>query len=314
MSSDEELWNTARPELLEDGTFDQEDREEQEFRDEETLIDEMLTQFETAYDNDEIFSLGETELERKELLKEESRKMSSIKKKIRANEDLHSSEEELLEKKSHKISSIKSPAVEIEAVEILADVVRGDYTLEDVHLARDSPEDAENHYPDEYSPLQLFDNIVEKEIEKTQEALNTSGQGLYFAKTDLNLSTKLKPNQIADAINHADTAIDLIQEAQIEPNEAKEACKYFIKASAMVEAENNIKQLQKSQEMQEKLQNSAKATDESAQESSKSESNQKSKHINFEITDLNFDISFLPIDDPNVYKPLEIISYMGMTK
>jgi hypothetical protein len=38
------------------------------------------------------------------------------------------------------------------------------------------------------------------------------------------------------------------------------------------------------------------------------------RYLDFDIHDLSYDISFLPSNDPSVYKPLEIISYIGLTR
>lgn len=86
----------------------------------------------------------------------------------------------------------------------------------------------------------------------------------------------------------------------------------------MTEAETKIREAVKNAEHKQKIMDQQK-TDEALAEFAAiagAFSNtlpQDTQNLGFNITEEEFDISFSPSDDPDCYKPLEIISYMAMT-
>lgn len=243
------------------------------------------------------------------------RGMRRIERKLLNGEELNASEEKLFEEKGFKVSSIKATEVGVDAVDLLTDIVNGDYTLQDLHSIREGPEAAERKDAVENSPLQLFDNIIESAKEKTHEALKTKEPGHFFNSLEVELQNKMTPTHMTDAINYAATAIDLVQENQVGPNEAKEACDSYIKALALNEAEIKLKHVEGLANLNQSRHEATEEAASSGEAATKpAKKPQRPKNIAFDITDLNYDISFLPSDDPDVYKPLEIISYIGTTK
>lgn len=116
-------------------------------------------------------------------------------------------------------------------------------------------------------------------------------------------------------MNQAAIAVDLLRTHSIEQNDVDDAILDYLNANVMYEAEQNIKNATKSYEDKKKTIHLAEAaaacgvtSDPLAGDTSASQ-----KVLDFDITDINFDISFVPSDDPDVYKPIEIISYMGLT-
>lgn len=170
------------------------------------------------------------------------------------------------------------------------------------------------------SPLQLFDEVLENAKEDTHEALQTKEPGHFFGSVQSEWNEKMMPGLIGDAINNASIAIELIHRNSPEKNEATAACESYVKALAMNEAEIKLKQIGKL--ANEKL--DRQTTEECAEAAAISgaisdigldqQDPKCKKTISFDITDLSYDISYLPNDDPDVYKPLEIISYIGMTQ
>ena len=248
--------------------------------------------------------------------------------------------------------------VTIPVTEILDDVVKGKYTLQEVHTAREGVKEAEAKDPVENSPLQLLDNVMEEALDRTKLALNVKEPGQFY---DAYVSTEngvLSKEQIDNALDNASTAIQLVLGNPISSNDAKQACDAFIIASSMNEAEIKMKKCQEiaisKQEQRENLAQVAavsgafSAVGQSAQlqalttttpavsvtvaqtlndqtineqASAQASTTQASqllddsidRTLGFNITDLSYDISFMPPEDPNIYKPLEIISYIGMT-
>lgn len=248
-----------------------------------------------------------TELEENQQLKEE------IKEKVDQGEALDEAEVEFVEEQNHHVSKIESAEVEVEAIDILTDIVNGDYTLEDVHSVREGVEAAADKDPVENSPLQLLDNIVEGLKVQVHEVLQTKEPGSFFGSSTGETINEMSSEQIADVINNAATAIDLAQGSQLEQNEAKEAWTSLIKALAMSEAEMKIKKAQEiNQKRTEENENLAEAAAVAGVVSSPA--TEADRALAFDITEVNYDISFLPSNDPSVYKPLEIISYIGLTE
>lgn len=251
--------------------------------------------------------------------------LQNIRKKLQARKQLDYSEEDLLDQRTLKVSTIVSPQVDVNAVDMLNDIVNGDYTLQDVHSVREGVEAADDKDAVENSPLQLLDAVIDSVKEQTHEALQTKQPGHFFGSLESELTGKMKPSQIDDAINHAATAINLVQGTYFVDNDAQEALNDYIKALAMNEAEMKLKQIdemanetQARQEATENLAEVAAAagvlSDAANPIAQPTIEDCSIKNLSFDVTELNYDVSFLPSNDPNVYKPLEIISYIGMTK
>jgi hypothetical protein len=116
----------------------------------------------------------------------------------------------------------------------------------------------------------------------------------------------------------------MMRGCKFEENEARDACESYIKAMVMYEGEIKIRnavhdanknQIERDIErLAEVAAVSGAFSDNKPQRTSQESSNKVNEAMGFDITNTNFDISFVPSDDPDVYKPLEIISYVGMTK
>lgn len=116
----------------------------------------------------------------------------------------------------------------------------------------------------------------------------------------------------------------MMRGSKFEENDARDACESYIKAMAMIEGEVKIrnavhdankKQIERDIErLAEVAAVSGAFSDDNSKKTTQASSDKINEALGFNITNANFDISFVPSDDPDVYKPLEIISYVGMTK
>lgn len=113
--------------------------------------------------------------------------------------------------------------------------------------------------------------------------------------------------------------------SKFEENDARDACESYVRAMVMYEGEMKIRNAvhdANKKQIEREIEKFAEVaavsgafsdlTSKVAVESSKKTDN--AENLGFNITNTNFDVSFVPSDDPDVYKPLEIISYVGMTK
>lgn len=256
-----------------------------------------------------------------EQLERDMRKLRIIDEKLGKGIELESSEAEFLELKGCKIKSIKSTEVEIDATEILDGVVKGDFTIHDIHAAREGAEEAEAKDPVENSPLLLLDNVLEDSVERMKEALKMREPGQFFESFGSGANNVIQPGQMKTAIDNASTAIKLALRNPISTNDAKEAIDSFILATSMNEAEMKMKQRQEIAVAKNKeTENLAEIAAVSgvlsgvvALPQPPQQPDDPDKTLGFNITDMNYEISFLPSNDPDVYKPLEIISYIGIT-
>lgn len=249
----------------------------------------------------ESFKLTEKGKERRRKLKQEHRQVEEIVAKLKHHEPLTEAEVEFYQEKHLQITHLLEPLVEVDAVKLLEDIVKGDYTLEDVHSAREGIAAASAKDPSEKSPLQLLDEITESRKKKITGSLNTS-TGQFFANLDGSAKGKHLPTELKDAVNQAATAIELSFEHQPgDKNEASEAIESYIMATVMNEAEMKLK---KTGEMME--QDNEKKAEEELDLSD-------GRTLGFDITGLDYNITLVPTDDSDVYKPLEIISYIGLT-
>lgn len=288
------------------------------------LQDETLTEDQVAQLYGDWLSVYQKKLEKRRAmeLEKEDEQLPVIMCKLKRGVELTAAEKSLFERRGHKIAAIKETNIDVEAVDILADIVNGDYTLHDVHTVREGVDAAGEKDDLDNSPLQLFDKIVEAVKDQTHDALKTDDTEHFFTNFATELSNIMMSTQLTDAINQAATAIDLVQKGPLETNEAKEACESFIKAMAMNEAEQKLKQAEKMSNENQARRQAEKPVpvppvndEEDADPEPDAEPEKRSsKSLDFDVSELNFDISYLPSDDPDVYKPLEIISYIGMTK
>lgn len=115
----------------------------------------------------------------------------------------------------------------------------------------------------------------------------------------------------------------MMRGSKFEENDARDACESYIKAMVMYEGEIKIrnavhdankKQIEKDIDRLAEIAAVSEAFSDNNLKKTTQESSNKNEALGFNITNTNFDISFVPSDDPDVYKPLEIISYVGMTK
>lgn len=257
------------------------------------------------------YGMTEKNKERRRKLKADERQVQAIVAKLRRHEPLTEAEVEFYREKHLKISNLLEAEVEVDAIDLLEDIVNGDYTLEDVHSAREGRAAASAKDPCEKSLLQMFDDIAESRKEKISDALNTT-TGQFFANLDGSAKGKLLPSQLKDAVNQAATAIELSFSHQPgEKNEASDAFESIIKATVMNEAEMKLKKIGELMDARDQASEDKEKKAEAAAEEDPDATNLHS--LGFDITDLNYDITLVPSDDPNVYKPLEIISYIGLT-
>lgn len=262
------------------------------------------------------------EMLRKLEVKKQELRVKKILRKLKLGGTITANEEELLEEHGHKVSSIKSHQVKLNPTDLLTDIVNGDYTLQDIYTIREGDEDGANKDAVETSPLQFFDNIIEDVKEKTHEALKTKEPGNFFGSLESELTNNMVPGVLADAIGNAATAIELVHgNNDLETSEAKAACESYVKALAMNEAELKLKQVGELVNKKHDREATEKLAEVAAVSGALSEMGLQQndtgcapRKLSFDITELNYDISFLPTDDPETYKPLEIISYIGMTK
>jgi hypothetical protein len=213
----------------------------------------------------------------------------------------------LAKKSIYGEKSIFVPEVQIDSADILDDVVRGEYTMMDVSLAGAEGEE---------SPIQVLHEVIESAAKNMQTSLNSPKSGNFFNLVDSDLLKRGSPVPIVDIVRQSVLGMEMLQNDPMATNDATSAVNSFIKATAMHEAETKIREAVKSAE-DEKKKIEQEKTDESMAESAAvagvfSEPKDP-KNLGFNITEEDFDISFSPSDDPDCYKPLEIISYMGMT-
>jgi hypothetical protein len=119
--------------------------------------------------------------------------------------------------------------------------------------------------------------------------------------------------------------IDMIIQHPFDENETRHACESYTKALAMQEAENKIKNaIEDSRKRHikdiEKLAEIG-AVAAATGEDLEADEGEKAEDVwsdvfkqGFNITNTSYDVSFVPGEEPDADKPIEIISYIGMTK
>ncbi|CAO1376651.1 unnamed protein product [Diamesa tonsa] len=204
-------------------------------------------------------------------------------------------------------------AIVIDGAKLLQGVINGHYTMEDITLAKNGFIPATD--PIEKSALQLFDNVVNYSRKHTRNILQSTNDPLQFfqsiQQSGIDIEN-MRPVQLDQCVESAATAIDLMSYTRTEPNEVMDACECLMKAQLMYEAEVNLKKVaeitaaaeakwMRDQENIATLHRAAYGQE------------QRRPDEDYDIF-MKYDLSLLPSDDPSVYKPLEIISYIGLTR
>ncbi|KAG5672678.1 hypothetical protein PVAND_002789 [Polypedilum vanderplanki] len=221
---------------------------------------------------------------------------------------------EIYQKFSSNIYHSTNEKIDINPIDVLNDVIKGDYTLQDVSFGQGT-----EVKPVEKSPLQLLENIIEDTKRRTQNALHANDSAQFFQSIESDVLSRITPMQLDNIISSCTTGIDLMQETNFDDNEARSACESFLKALAMQEGDTKVKNA--IEEAKKRQQNKGieklavvGAVAALLSDDIDEKDEEVKMHTGFDITNTSFDLSFVPSDDPDVYKPLEIISYIGMTK
>ena len=301
--------------------------------------------------------------ERKErlrpLLEEEAAYFVKCQAKLRQGLPLSQCERNFIKYKGYK--AIDPDLVEIPIVKILDGCVNGDFTLRDIHFARDGPCAAEAKDSSQLSMLQLLDEYLENMKKNMNETLNIKDRS-FFDSDDIANFRELNAEQRKEAIRAASTGIQcmLHGEQTITDCIARQSCESWTIACAEIEVERKLillnESIRRKEEGKRRQENAAEAaaasgvfsgahfedigqdlTDEhlslhtsldstlgsnktgksihkSIHESMHEPIHDSRLNFGFDITNQTFDLTFVPNDDPNVYKPIEIISYIGLTK
>lgn len=220
---------------------------------------------------------------------------------------------------------------------ILEDVVNGHYSIADVKVVTEGRKSVEN--PADTSVIQLFDRTHEMYKEENKEVLikkNAKELLEAFEAVDLKM---MAVADIDELVMNATIGIDMNASMRTQRRECLEAFDAFHKAEIMISNEKCLKnsleilrfKKQETQRLMDQIDYAeagpsghvppqkplsgtifenhpmgAKEGDEP-----KDESDAKQPPLEFSI---RYDFSLLPSEDPDVYKPLEIVSYIGMTK
>lgn len=250
----------------------------------------------------------------------ETEHYEKILEKLKKWQPLSPGEKEFLDKYGQrKKNQPRGGNVDIDSSLILTDVINGDYSLQDVHLVKEGAA-ALNKDAIESSPIQLLEQVLESMKRSTQEALQTSDTDHFFNSIDADLLNRITPLQLNEIVSSCKTGIEMLHGNLLDEDESKSALQSFIKALVMSEGENKIKEALKAAET--KLKIEQRRADETlaeiaavsgafSEDASKLSGEKEAIDLGFNITE--YDISFVPNDDPELYKPIEIISYLGMT-
>lgn len=248
-------------------------------------------------------------------------------------------EKEIYNRYEYKLEDIEEPEVSVDATDILNDVVNGKYTLQDVDMIRKSSdiEPAQDDFQN--SPIRLLDNVVENVKQTTHNLLQTTSSEHFFKSVDADVQSRVTPMKLNEIISSCATGlhisffklsavarhlisiisilgIDMMRGSKFEENEARDACESFVKALAMYEGEVKIKNVvhdANKKQIEKETLRLAQVAAASAVSPNVSAAT-PSQNLSFNVTQQEMEFSFIPDEDPDVYKPLEIISYVGMTK
>lgn len=182
------------------------------------------------------------------------------------------------------------------------------------------------------SPLQLLDNVITEVKNTTLHNLNpnsTNSSEFFGTFGALNDNTQLNDitmsGLLQETILNASIAIELslVGHGNFESNEAREACESYLTALALTEVEQKITTSDQRADDEAKAEVAAVSTFSSMIDEEingaggpkeTDAASQSQPHLDFDIQDLSYEISLLPTDDPDGYKPLEIVSYVGLTR
>lgn len=213
-----------------------------------------------------------------------------------------------------------SNEVEIEATLVLDDVVKGGYGIPDLHRAREGLEAAKAKDPIQNSPVQLLDNVLEDFVKQTRTKLKPKELGQFFESQPPGTQDVIPPEQRRNAIERSTTAVELVLGKSLSTDDASDAFMSYILSVSMTEAEDKVNKSQGEAHLREDEINKSAASTNTAATTAAVASGAPAPNIvpgtvvpGFNVSNLTLDVSFLPSRDPNIYKPLEIISYIGMT-
>lgn len=178
--------------------------------------------------------------------------------------------------------------------------------------------------PEDESPIQLFHHLVETTKKHMQTSLSSAANASNFhtplkGPTVDDLRQRATPINLDEAVKRSALGITVLQNNPLDTNEANAAVQSFLVGLVMQEAETSIREVVDNAEKEERKMEQDKTDDSMAESAavagafSSSKEKTQGRKLNFNITEEEFDISFSPSEDPNCYKPIEIISYMGMT-
>ena len=125
--------------------------------------------------------------------------------KLLANMSLLPYEKEIYEKYSSKVLDIQEPEIEVDAVDILNDVVKGNYSLQDVEMIRKTSELPPPKDDFQNSPIRLLDNVVENIRQQTHDTLQNSQSDHFFKAVDTDIQNRLTPIKLDEIISSCAT-------------------------------------------------------------------------------------------------------------
>lgn len=115
------------------------------------------------------------------------------------NQELSLKENQIYKKLNEEIYGAGNPSqsIDLKAVDVLDDVIKGDYKLKDVNLARDGT----NVISVESSPIQLLDKVVDNLKSVTKNSLQTSENPHFFQIVESNVLNRVTPLQLDNIIS-----------------------------------------------------------------------------------------------------------------
>lgn len=142
---------------------------------------------------------------RKARLEHERIIYEKVLRKILANMSLLPYEKEIYEKYSSKVSDIQEPEICIDAVDILNDIVKGNYSLQDVEMIRKTSELPPPNDDFQNSPIRILDNVVENIRQQTHDTLQNSQSDHFFKTVETDIQNRLTPIKLDEIISSCAT-------------------------------------------------------------------------------------------------------------
>jgi hypothetical protein len=137
--------------------------------------------------------------ERRRKLELEKFRYDRVVRKMKEFIPLTKSETRIYNKFTYKLAAVESPIVEVDASQVLADVVSGNYTLKDVNIAGEGAAKINEENLDN-SPIQLLEILLENVKSQRQNALKTTESGHFFDTMDTDVLSRVTPLQLNDII------------------------------------------------------------------------------------------------------------------